>query len=74
MPGMFTVDYTWPEFNMGIFLPGWSLLLALYASLVGCQPATEEPFAKIVPEAAVLDEVRTTYDGEVVLADDLDRF
>ncbi len=27
-----------------------------------------------VPEAVVLDEVRTTYDGEVVLADDLDIF
>ena len=27
-----------------------------------------------VPEAVVLDEVRTTYDGEVVLADDLDLF
>ena len=27
-----------------------------------------------VPEASVVDEVRTTYDGEVVLADDLDLF
>jgi len=27
-----------------------------------------------VPEAVVLDEVRTSYDGEVVLADDLDLF
>lgn len=27
-----------------------------------------------VPEAAIVDEVRTTYDGEVVLADDLDLF
>ncbi len=27
-----------------------------------------------VPEATVVDEVRTTYDGEVVLADDLDVF
>ncbi len=27
-----------------------------------------------VPEATIVDEVRTTYDGEVVLADDLDRF
>ena len=27
-----------------------------------------------VPESSVLDEIRTTYDGKVVLADDLDVF
>ena len=48
---------------------------AIAAVTVVAAPAAQaQEISYRLPEAIIVDEVRTTYDGEVVLADDLDLF
>lgn len=53
MPGGFTSGCRRIELNMRIPLPGRILFIAVIALLAGCQQATEETFAKIVPSAVI---------------------